>query len=222
MDVSGWVNEWEASPDKVAWAMKGVNPYLEKYLADITMGKDCAKVFFPMCGDVPDMFWLAEKGHEVIGLEISNVAIEKFFKDQGLEYDIIQCKDINGTLYTSKTKNIKIYCGDMFLFGPVVEKDFDGVWDRGSFQTLDSCGTDPAAISKIKKDYVKILRSVIKPQSCILLELVIPETVVDVSAMKAYFDEGFDVTDLGLVDCYAPEYEKMGIKGFQFFKIIMN
>jgi thiopurine S-methyltransferase len=43
---------------------------------------------------------------------------------------------MKGTVYTSKNGNIRIYCGDFFLFGPSVEMDFDGIWDRGSFNTL--------------------------------------------------------------------------------------
>lgn len=223
MDHTQWLKTWDEKPDSAPWAMKGVNPYIKKYIGDITLGKDHAKVFFPMCGDVADMFWLAEKGHEVIGLEIAKIAVEKFFKDHNLEYDIVPCDQIKGDLYQCKTKSIKIYCGDMFLFDPSLEKDFDGVWDRGSFNTLDTCGTNELTISKFKSDYVDILKTITKPQSCILLELVIFDTTVDINDIKKYFNEDyFKVTDLGLAECYAPEYEKMGLKGFHFLKMIRN
>jgi hypothetical protein len=42
--------------------MKGVNPYIKQFKNDLTKGKQCVKIFFPMCGDVADMSWMADMG----------------------------------------------------------------------------------------------------------------------------------------------------------------
>jgi hypothetical protein len=36
--------------------MKGVNPYIKQFKNDLTKGKQCVKIFFPMCGDVADTY----------------------------------------------------------------------------------------------------------------------------------------------------------------------
>lgn len=210
---------WEESPDSPPWSINGVNPHLPKYLGDVTMGRECAKVFFPMCGDVTDMFWLAEKGHEVVGIEISNIAVEKFFSDHGLEYELSPCSQIKGKLYTCKTAKIRIYCGDLFLFGPSLETDFDGSWDLGAFESFHAFQLDKQLLSNLKVDYVKIMKSVMKPQSCIMLELVVEEGN-DASDAYTFFADDFNVIELGLVEYNEAKFDEMGIKGFKFFKLV--
>jgi thiopurine S-methyltransferase len=51
-------------------------------------GPQCVKIFFPMCGDVADMSWMADMGHTIVGVEISPVAIEQFFNENEIEYDV--------------------------------------------------------------------------------------------------------------------------------------
>lgn len=43
-----------------------------------------SRVFVPLCGKSLDMIWLAQQGHEVIGVELSPVAVEDFFRENGL------------------------------------------------------------------------------------------------------------------------------------------
>jgi thiopurine S-methyltransferase len=46
---------------------------------EIINGKDHAKVFVPFCGKVLEMKWLAENGHVVVGVEVSEDSIMQFF-----------------------------------------------------------------------------------------------------------------------------------------------
>lgn len=202
-----WIKEWEESL-KPPWSMKGINPYIKQFKNYLTKGKECVKIFFPMCGDVADMSWMAEMGHTIIGVEISPVAIEKFFNENEIQYDVNSFELMNGTVYTSKNRNIRIYCGDFFLFGPSVERDFDGIWDRGSFNTL--CDMT------LKKKYINILTLVMKPDCTIIMEFALMENKIETKDMKQLFDVNFEVTDLGVVSGYAPEYDDTQ---FQFIRI---
>ncbi|XP_071176426.1 probable thiopurine S-methyltransferase [Mytilus edulis] len=215
-----WTKEWEASSSP-GWAMKGINPYIKKYKDDLTKGMDCVKLFFPMCGDVEDMFWLSELGHDIVGVEISAIAIQKFFNDSNLEYVVTPCGEIKGSLYTSKTGNIRIYCGDFFLFGASIECNFDGIWDRGAFNILDNCDlkTDKR---NLKKEYINILKSVMKQDCHVFIELVVSDSTAKSDDMQSFFGEDYLVEDFGLVEKYAPEYDSFPFKGFQFFRISKN
>jgi thiopurine S-methyltransferase len=58
------------------------------------------------------MSWMADMGHTIVGVEISPVAIEQFFNENEIEYDVNPFELMKGTVYTSKNGNIRIYCGD--------------------------------------------------------------------------------------------------------------
>jgi thiopurine S-methyltransferase len=187
-----WIKEWEESL-KPRWSMEGVNPYMQQFKNDLTKGKQCVKIFFPMCGDVADMSWMADMEHTIVGVEISPVAIEQFFNGNEIEYDVKPFELMKGTVYASKNGNIRIDCGYFFLFGSSVERDFDGIWDRGSFNTL--CDMT------LKKKYIQILTLVMKPNCKIVMEFAL---TIDAKNIKELFGVNFEVTYLGFVSGYAP------------------
>ena len=41
-------------------------------------------VFVPLCGKSLDLEWLRDRGHAVSGVEISAIAVEAFFMEQGI------------------------------------------------------------------------------------------------------------------------------------------
>ncbi len=49
---------------------------------ELTQG---SRVFVPLCGKSQDMLWLAQQGHEVIGVELSPVAVAGLFRENGLQ-----------------------------------------------------------------------------------------------------------------------------------------
>ena len=56
------------------------------------------------------MLWLREQGHSVIGAELSSLACEAFFAENGIEYELTQ-KD--GFSYYS-SERLRIICGNYF------------------------------------------------------------------------------------------------------------
>ena len=55
-----------------------------EYWTQVTGGSE-GTVLVPLCGKSLDMIWLAQQGHRVIGVELSDVAVESFFSENGLE-----------------------------------------------------------------------------------------------------------------------------------------
>jgi hypothetical protein len=49
---------------------------------------------------VADMSWMADMGHTIVGVEISPVAIEQFFNENEIEYDVNPFELMKGTVYT--------------------------------------------------------------------------------------------------------------------------
>ncbi|MGD0959456.1 MAG: thiopurine S-methyltransferase [Methylomonas sp.] len=90
------------------------------------------RVFVPLCGKSLDMIWLTKQGHEVIGVELSPVAVKAFFRENGLQPTKIK----RGPFTLWKHGKISILCGDFFSLtlndlGPV-----DLVYDRAALTAL--------------------------------------------------------------------------------------
>ncbi len=85
----------------------------------------------PLCGKSVDLLWLAERGHAVTGVELSPVAVQAFFEENGLAYT----QEPAGELlrYFTCDKPIEIYCGDYFALR---QAPFDAVFDRGALVAL--------------------------------------------------------------------------------------
>lgn len=129
MEAAYWHNRWDNG--LVGFHMDDVNPYLQKYwpVLDVQPGQ---QVFVPLCGKSVDMLWLAGQGYQVLGVELSPVATEQFFSENGL----IAEKSQHGNFQVWQSGDIRIYCGDFFALTPDMLDDVDAIYDRASLVAL--------------------------------------------------------------------------------------
>ena len=118
-----WLNRWEIG--RTGWHEPSGNRNLQA-LWQFT-GR---RVLVPLCGKTPDLLWLEAQGNEVVGVELSELAVEAFFTDNALEYE-----RIDGSLpgYRCTTRNVTIYCGDYFDFE---HEPCNAHYDRGALIAL--------------------------------------------------------------------------------------
>lgn len=90
------------------------------------------RVLVPLCGKTVDLLWLEERGNEVVGIELSEVAVIAFFEENKLDYE-----RVDGCLphYRAINRRVSLYCGDYFEFQ---EGPFDALYDRGGFIALSA------------------------------------------------------------------------------------
>ncbi|MDI1252801.1 thiopurine S-methyltransferase [Thermomonas sp.] len=91
-----------------------------------------AKVFVPLCGKSLDMAWLASQGHRVLGVELSQLAVEQFFAEHGLTPNIHESR--YGTHYRAGA--IEIIHGDAFALDAKVLAECAAVFDRAALIAL--------------------------------------------------------------------------------------
>jgi len=94
--------------------------------------KTGSQVFVPLCGKSLDMVWLAEQGHRVLGVELSELAITQFFDERGLSPETRQSPF--GTHYYAGAW--EIICGDAFSLTTEVLQHCTGIYDRGAMIAL--------------------------------------------------------------------------------------
>ncbi|XP_063444577.1 thiopurine S-methyltransferase-like [Mytilus trossulus] len=129
-----WKDCWEKG--NMPWHIEDVHPKFLLHVDKITEKKNNAKIFFPLCGKAVEMFYLAKKGHTIVGVEYMEIAVKQFFDENKLSYETKPVPEIDGDVYENEANNIKIYCGDYFKFSQTLETNFDGVWDRGALEAV--------------------------------------------------------------------------------------
>jgi thiopurine S-methyltransferase len=129
MEPEFWVERWQRN--EIGFHQDRVNPYLERFWADV-VGDRNATVFVPLCGKSQDMVWLHERGHTVVGVELSVIAVESFFVEQQL---VPKRREIDG-LVLFEAQGYKIYCGDYFALKSQHLSQVRAAYDRASLVAL--------------------------------------------------------------------------------------
>jgi thiopurine S-methyltransferase len=86
----------------------------------------------PLCGRSLDLVWLAEQGRQVVGCELSPVAVRDFFRQQRLTPK----RTTLGALTLWEHGAIRIYCGDFFALTPEHLGTIAAVYDRAALTAL--------------------------------------------------------------------------------------
>ena len=84
MEAGFWLKKWELG--ETGFHQESVNESLRDWWPSVAAPAGGA-VLVPLCGKSLDMCWLADQGHEVVGVEVSPVACAAFFKGLGLNSD---------------------------------------------------------------------------------------------------------------------------------------
>jgi len=129
MDREFWLDRWQSR--RLGWHREEVNPHLEAFWDAMPVAPG-ARVFVPLCGKSVDMKWLADRGHPVVGVEISDQACREFFEEQGLEPGVDRA---DGWIRYS-AGGVELLCGDYFDLDPELLGPVDAVFDRASLIAL--------------------------------------------------------------------------------------
>lgn len=216
MTPDDWRKSWQDG-DSTFFHSDNLSPIFLKMKEEIINGKDHAKVFVPFCGKVLEMKWLAENGHVVVGVEVSEDGIKQFFEENKLPYITKEIQTVSGTLYecTDKTMCLKLYCCSFYDFKPEVENNFDAVWDSAAFQASNKAD---------RKQYVSIIHSVLKTNGKVFMavdEFIQKEELpLDIEEIKNNFDGKFSVEVTDFVDANEEYQSKFKIKGTRVYTIL--
>jgi len=125
MEPSFWHEKWQLQ--QIGFHQYQVNPFLVKYWPVLGLA-DTSEVFVPLCGKSLDMFYLAEQGHAVLGCELNSLAVEQFFTDNDLTYQVDQSGD--HAVFT--TDQVTLYQGDIFTLAAESTSSISGFYDRAA------------------------------------------------------------------------------------------
>lgn len=194
MDAKFWYQVWEQG--RLGFHQTRPNPQLVQFWPQVvaaTHGR--GPVLVPLAGKSKDMLWLREQGHEVVGVELSEIAVQDFFA----ENDLTAVSEPFGafTRYRSQPEGLELWCGDFFeLTGEMMrEVGITAVYDRAALIALPP---------QMRPAYGQQMARILPPHTPILLlaieyeqaEMSGPPFSVSDAEIRQNYGEAFHLTHL--------------------------
>lgn len=129
MQLTFWQQRWQAN--QIGFHQQQINTHLQEFWGRLALPED-SLVFVPLSGKSSDMLWLCARGHRVIGVEISELAVSSFFSDNDLQPQVTR----QGNFDCWSTDGLSLLCGDFFDLSAAQLADCSGVYDRASLIAL--------------------------------------------------------------------------------------
>ena len=129
MDRQFWLERWEAR--QTGFHQQQVNSYLQRYWPTLEL-KPGSRVLVPLCGKSLDMLWLAAQGYRITGIELSRIAAESFFTENGLIPEIHEEKHCTRFVH----EKTELICGDFFRLTAEDIGQIDAFYDRAALIAL--------------------------------------------------------------------------------------
>lgn len=195
MEPNFWLERWDKG--ETGWHRDDVHPELTSHWPALGLPPR-SRVLVPLCGASLDMAWLAGQGHEVIGVELSQSALEQFLARHRVRHIVM---DETG-FRTFMGGRYQLWCGDFFALPADVFASADAVYDRASLFALPP---------DMRKRYAATLDERLKPGTKILLishtydaaEMKGPPFSVPDDEVHALFQDRFDITQIKSTDVLA-------------------
>ncbi|AIB35628.1 MULTISPECIES: thiopurine S-methyltransferase [Pseudomonas] len=129
MEPEFWQERW--ARNQIGFHLPEVNPYLQRHWSQLALVEG-ARVLVPLCGKSLDLMWLASHGLRVMGVELSEQAVEAFFSEQNLVPRITRRDAF--TVY--QTDLIEVWCGDFFALDAEALAGCTALYDRAALIAL--------------------------------------------------------------------------------------
>ncbi|MCV6610859.1 MAG: thiopurine S-methyltransferase [Amphritea sp.] len=181
-----WHDRW--AEGRIGFHLPESNPLLKRGWSALNAQGE-GRVLVPLCGKTLDMLWLREQGHEVLGVELSELACQAFFDEQEVvvekrERDGFQVRSVDG---------LDLYCGDFFALPQHCYDSVAWVYDRAALVAFPP---------EMRKQYVQSL--IEKLPSCVSILLITlefdelqgPPFSVNEAEVRELYGQRFDIEKL--------------------------
>ena len=206
MEADFWHNRWENN--LTGFHLDEVNPHLKENWSVLNLPAG-SRIFVPLCGKSLDLIWLAEQGHQVVGIELSPLAVDAFFSENNL---IVERSQVGGLEYWQSEK-ISLFCGDFFDLTAEILGQVDAVYDRASLIALPPTMRQDYAVkmAELAQSAPKLLVTLEYDQS----KMDGPPFSVSEDEVRALYQAKYQVKQLTAQDVLG-DNEKFRAKGLNY------
>lgn len=187
MDAEYWQKAWQ--DDRIGFHQDTINKRLTRFWPELALPRD-VPVFVPLCGKSTDMLWLHQQGHPILGVELSEKAVQAFFADNNLAYS--RSSEDGYQRYTGidAAAGIELWAGDFFALQPEHTEHCRAFYDRASLIAMNP---------DMRVGYASQLSRIVRPASQGLLLCI----AYDESRMNG---PPFSVSDNNVQDLFARNF----------------
>ena len=199
-----WLDRW--ANGRTGWHEKDGNAGLKSHWPTHA---GAGRVLVPLCGKSPDLIWLAKRGYEVVGVELSEKAVHEFFADHDLSYE----SEIGDQLdcYSANSLPITLYCGDYFKFDA---PPFDALYDRAALVAMPE-SLRPGYVEHTKRllrsDSVRMIITLEYDQAIVQG----PPFAVMPTEIGAYWQDLARVDESDDIETCPPKFRAAGLEDIQ-------
>jgi len=129
MNNEHWLQRWKEK--NIGFHEEEINPLLIRYFKNLKL-KYNSNIFVPLCGKSVDISWLLMSGHNVIGAELSEIAVKELFEELHLTPKVSQLEN----LIHYRADSIDIFVGDIFHLNSTMVNKIDVIYDRAALVAL--------------------------------------------------------------------------------------
>lgn len=111
MQADFWHDKWERM--EIGFHLQEVNKALLKYWPALDAA-DGDTVLVPLCGKTLDLIWLRQQGYAVVGVELSEIALDELASMVGETLDLSLSKHREGDRVIYRGYGVLLIAGDFF------------------------------------------------------------------------------------------------------------
>ena len=129
MEANFWHDMWKQ--EFQGFHQAEINDFLLAHWQKLEL-TGAEKVLVPLCGKSLDMVWLAQQGHEVLGIELSQKALDEFVNENKVPAKLIKKGHFSGY----ELERMRLLCGDFFKITAEDCLEVKAVYDRAAIVAL--------------------------------------------------------------------------------------
>jgi thiopurine S-methyltransferase len=205
MDQQFWHERWQRN--EIGFHQQEINAHLQDFWAKLAVPAG-GQVFVPLCGKSRDLLWLRARGHAVLGIEISPIAVRDFFAENALTPQVTR----HGAFESYAADGLVVLCGDFFELTAQDLQAVAGVYDRASLIALPPT---------LRPRYAAQLATILPAQARVLLvtmeypqaEMSGPPFSVSEDEVRRLYEPRFQVTRLFVKNVLdeSPRFRERGL-----------
>jgi len=123
-----WRGRWERG--EIGWHRDQPQSRLVEFFVQVAPHP--TRVLVPLCGKTLDLVWLHEQGHDVVGVELSELACRAFFEERGLS----PTERRVGAFQVFEAPGYQLFQGDFFVMTAEVLGPIGVIYDRAALIAL--------------------------------------------------------------------------------------
>jgi len=185
LEPNFWIERWQRG--ETGFHRAEVHDLLARHWPTLKLAPG-STVFVPLCGKSRDMVWLAAAGHKIVGVELSPLAVDDFFRDQRTEAETCA----KGAFTVRSAGPFTIWCGDIFDLPAEAVRDVAAVYDRAALVALPPT---------LQRRYADKLANILPAAPILLTSLCYPEGEISgppfstpLAQVTALFGAGYEIT----------------------------